>query len=392
MSGSAHRVIFAGGGTGGHLFPALAIAEELHKQSGGRASCVFLCSDRPLDARILSAEGVEFVPSPAKPIVASIRGVTRFLGSWGPSLREARALIRRLHAGESPPIVVAMGGFVAAPAAQAARAERAPLVLVNLDAVPGKANRWIARRADRVFSSIAVQPECGPKSAHDWQVVPPIVRSGALAPADPATCRRALGIDPDRPTLMITGGSQGASSINALLAAMLTSERTRTAFTGWQVLHQSGPTKQGDTSNELARAYAQAGVRCVVREFVGGSTPEARGEMARWWGAADLAIARAGANTVAEAWANRVPTVFLPYPYHRDQHQRVNARALVGTGGCWLCTDHIDPDSNLAEAGERIASLLRGPDELMRARGALRELPEADGAARLAAVLLERTP
>ncbi|MBX3386392.1 MAG: UDP-N-acetylglucosamine--N-acetylmuramyl-(pentapeptide) pyrophosphoryl-undecaprenol N-acetylglucosamine transferase [Phycisphaeraceae bacterium] len=386
MSGAGRTFIFAGGGTGGHLFPALAIAEQLEALSGGAAQRVFLCSDRALDAKILSAEGVEFVASPAKPIARSVRGVIRFVSSWGPALRQARSLVRERTRDGRRPVVVAMGGFVAAPAAQGARAEGAPVVMVNLDAVPGKANRWIAwgvGEHGRVFTSIAVAEGHGPRSARGWTVVPPIVRKGAIAREDAAACRRALGLEAGAPTLMVTGGSQGAASINRLVGAMLDDAALSAKFSGWQVLHQTGDAKRDESASRIADRYAARGVRAVVSEFVGGA------EMAKWWGSASLAVARAGANTVAEAWANRVPTVFLPYPYHRDEHQKHNAAGLVGVGGAWLAKDRIEPEANMRDAGALLAGLMGEHERIARAREALSALPAADGAERIARALLE---
>ena len=145
-------ILFAGGGTGGHIFPALAIAERLDAASRR----VFICSDRAPDAEILRKERADFRVIPAKPFGVRPRALVMFLRSWGPSVRAARAIIRQSRAGGAEATVVAMGGFVAAPVAQAARAEGVPVLLVNMDAVPGKANRWIARRAARVVTSAPV--------------------------------------------------------------------------------------------------------------------------------------------------------------------------------------------------------------------------------------------
>src|SRR5687768_4098127 len=112
-------IIFAGGGSGGHIIPALAIYEEL----GGKRPAIFVCSDRPLDSQLLTREGVNFQVVPAKPVSLRPKGLYRFLRAWGPSVRIGRDLIRRAKAQGHNPCIVATGGFVAAPIAQAARAE-----------------------------------------------------------------------------------------------------------------------------------------------------------------------------------------------------------------------------------------------------------------------------
>ncbi|MBX3358128.1 MAG: glycosyltransferase [Phycisphaeraceae bacterium] len=368
-------LIFAGGGTGGHLFPGLAIAEAARTFAGHDKTnlrCLFLCSNRPLDSTILSAEGAEFVVMPARPLSLRPMGLVRFARAWGPSVRLGRQTIRRERDAGRVVRVVAMGGFVAAPIAQAARAEQTPVTLVNLDAVPGKANRWIGRRADAgVFSALPVQHE----AARRWTVVPPIVRSAAVAKGEQSECRARLGIDPSLRTLMVTGGSQGARTINDLLAGFARDHAKDLA--GWQVIHQCGK----DGAATVREAYAAAGVPAIVHEFVSG--------MADWWGAADLAVSRSGAGSVAEAWANAVPTLFMPYPYHRDEHQRFNAMPLVDAGGAVLAVDRIELAVNAAEVGPQLAGLINDPSRLDSMRAALRSLGPADGAERIARALLE---
>lgn len=357
--------IFAGGGTGGHIFPALAIAEQLRAADPG-AAFLYLVSSRPLDAEVLAARGERFVPLPARPLLTSPLGVARFVGSWGPSVRAARGAIREAQ-GRGPHLV-AMGGFVCPPAVQAARAQRVPVSLVNLDAVPGLANRWAARRAGRVLTS-------APVPGRRWEAVGPIVRAQALPGGTPGECRRRLGLDPDRPTLFVSGGSQGARSINRFMAAFARAEGS--ALAGWQVIHQTGPDAEGG----LAEAYAAGGTGAMVVPFLT--------EVGLAWGAADLAVARAGAGSVAEAWASRTPTVFLPYPHHADEHQRANARPLEAAGGAVVVTDRIDPEANLAEHGAMLAALLSYAQRREAMRGALAGLGPADGAARVAAALLD---
>jgi len=365
--GSGLAVIFAGGGTGGHLFPALAIHEQLRTMGNVRA--LFLCSRRPLDAKILSDEGVDFEPIPAEPVGLHPRRLAKFLWTWGEAVRASRAAIRRLKHDHARVEVVAMGGFVAAPAAQAARVEHCRVTLVNLDAVPGKANRWISRRATTILTATNA-------AGFDWPVVPPIVRGAALSPGDAAMCRRELGLDPARPTLLVCGGSQGAGSINKLLLALIA--RDAAAFHGWQVVHQTGKSDL----DELRAAYAGANVPGVVEPFFQ--------RMGSLWGAADFAVSRCGAGSVAEAWANRVPSVFLPYPYHKDEHQRHNAEPLDRVGGCVIVTDHIEAQANISDAGARVLEMLREGTRRDAMRASLATLGPADGAARVARAIVAR--
>ena len=366
--------LFAGGGTGGHIYPGLAIAERLRELEPG-ARAVFLVSDRAVDAKILSGAGEAFAAIPATPFSLRPRGLLRFVGSWGGAVRAARAEIRRARAGDGADgahaerrevVMVAMGGFVAAPCAQAARADRVPLALVNLDAAPGKANRLIERFASLVLTGAVVDRPSG----RAWTCVGPIVRGAALAPADAGACRAGFGLDPDRPTLLVTGGSQGAGSINALLREWVGLESCPLREHAWQVIHQTG--REDAAADELRAAYERAGIRAHLAAYLDPMGPA--------WGAASLAIGRAGAGTVAEAWANRVPTLFLPYPFHRDGHQRVNAQPLVACGGAVVDTDRIEARETLKHAGEVLSRLVRDEKERESMRRALGSLGPADGA------------
>jgi UDP-N-acetylglucosamine:LPS N-acetylglucosamine transferase len=222
-----------------------------------------------------------------------------------------------------------------------------------------------------VFTAVTPTRKYGP---HDWLEVPPIVRSAGLAGRPAADCRRELGLDPARPTLLVTGASQGAGSINQMMIRFVKGEPSPLAT--WQIIHQTGR----DGADEVRTAYAAAGVPALVEPFFT--------KMGLAWGAADLAVSRAGAGSVAEAWANRVPTVFMPYPYHADDHQKLNALPLERAGGAVVVTDHVDPDANLQGAGRALAARLGDAPARAAMRQALERLGPVDGAARVAAALV----
>ncbi len=361
---SSATYVFAGGGTGGHIFPAIAIAEALAERDAA-ARFEFLVSEREIDSRILSDRDRVHTPIPAKPFVVSPMGLARFVGSWGASVRAARERLRDASA-RGPAVLVAMGGFVCPPAVQAARAERVPVLLVNLDAVPGRANRWVAKRARTVVSAC-------PAAGFGWDVVGPIVRAEARPSGDPRACRAALGLEPDARTLFVSGGSQGAGTINTLIPAFASAHAE--ALSGWQILHQAGAGRDAP----VRQAYEDAGVRATVVEFID--------RVGDAWGAADLAVARAGAGTVAEAWASRTPTVFFPYPHHSDGHQRANARVIEAGGGGLILTDHADTPRNLAAHDGTLGALMRDDDRLDAMRSALAGLGPHDGAERAASAI-----
>jgi UDP-N-acetylglucosamine--N-acetylmuramyl-(pentapeptide) pyrophosphoryl-undecaprenol N-acetylglucosamine transferase len=363
MTGS---VIFAGGGTGGHLFPGLAIAEEL-RTTAPELAYRFVCSQREIDARILEQASVLFTPIAAHPFTLRPRALFRFASTWGGVVRTARGILTS-HAVRA---VVATGGFVAAPVVEAARRESIPTVLVNLDAVPGKANRWIARHAQVALSSAD-----GPAVPTGWERIAPIVRSSARASGTVDAARAHFDLDPDRQTLLVTGGSQGARSINALMLAYTSAHGP--SLRGWQVIHQCGD----DTDPAALReAYTGAGVPCFVEPFIE--------NMGVAWRASDLCVGRAGAGTVAEVWASHVPAILLPYPYHRDEHQRHNAERLEHCGGGIILRDQVDPEKNVAAVGPELSRLLEVAAQRDRMKAALASLGPADGAAAAAHRLLE---
>ncbi|MDY7110625.1 MAG: UDP-N-acetylglucosamine--N-acetylmuramyl-(pentapeptide) pyrophosphoryl-undecaprenol N-acetylglucosamine transferase [Planctomycetota bacterium] len=363
---TSRTFLFAGGGSGGHISPGLAIAERLiDREPGSRV--LFACSTRPIDARMLAEAGVEHVALPAMPLSLRPAGLARFLRS----LRRSRVMCREALARHHVDHVIALGGFVSAPAVLAARSQGVSATLLNLDRPPGKANRWLARRCDRIWTAIELPTL--PRFAR--RVVGMPIRRRALAPGDRRACRARLSLDPDRPVLLVTGASQGAASINRFMRAM--AESRADVFAGWQVLHLAG---DADVES-IRREYEQRGIPGRVEPFLD--------EMGLAWGSADLAVSRAGASSVAEVAANAVPTLFLPYPYHRDMHQVHNARPLAETGGAMIVEDRIEARANIADAGRALTALLADETSRSTMRARLLERRPPDAAATIADLLLE---
>lgn len=357
---------FAGGGSGGHLAPALAIRERL-LEADPSAATLFLCSDRPIDARMLGEHGAAFEALPSAPLRGSPAGAWAFARGQIAAVRRAIDAVRRFE----PDVVVAVGGFASVAGAIAARRFRVPAILCNLDVHPGRANRLLRPLCRRTVSSVAVPGRRGFES-----VVGPFLRRASRPTGDPAACRRLLGLDPHRPTLLVTGASQGAASLNRLPPIWLA--RDASAFEGWQVLHLTG----GGDPEPLRQAYAAAGVPAKVEPF--------QHPMGVAWGAASLAISRAGANSVAELHANAVPSVLVPYPFHRDRHQWLNAAPLVELGGAVVVEDRLEPEANLATIAAAADRLLRDPAKRLAMANAMRRSPPRDGAAAVAQMLLDR--
>lgn len=368
----SNAYLFAGGGTGGHIYPALAIIGQL-QQLDPAAHCELLVSDRPNDRAILDPLGIPFAPLPAKPFGSRPKAILRFIPSWGPSVRQTREAIRRFKQSHDRVTLIAMGGFVAAPAARAGHCEKCRVVLVNLDAVPGKANELIARKAHAIYTA------CDIEGHPTWTRVPPIVRASTLQRTEPSQARARFGLDPTTSTLLVTGGSTGAQSLNRFMQHYAAAHPD--SLNAWQVIHQTGKQISNSELTELRAAYANAGVRAWVEHYIE--------DMGAAYAGADLGISRCGAGTVAECWGAKLPSMFFPYPYHKDQHQLHNAKPLIEIEGAIACRDEVDPQQNLRIYQDVLADLLTNPDRRARMREALASLGEPDGAARVAQALVK---
>ena len=360
----AITVAFAGGGTAGHINPNVGIAEALLERRPN-ARPFFVVSERPGDAKAMDGLPHPWLASAARPLPTLSKPITavQFATGWTKAGVQTARLLRR----EGVAAVVATGGFVSGPVVMAARMLGIPAVMVNLDGVPGAANRALVRLCRKVFSAYASELLPGA------EVVGLPLRQIAIGREPAESARRALGLDPQRRVVFVTGATHGAESIiRAMMALVAQSSELVEALQGWQILHQCGSFEVAT----LQRAYDDAGVSAVVVDFLVG--------MGQAFAAADLVLSRSGANSTAEAWANARPTVFMPNPYHADQHQRLNAQPMVDAGGAIMITDHIEPADNVAILGPALVELLRDDARREQMRRAAQASRPPDGAAAVA--------
>lgn len=308
---SSPYIAMACGGTGGHLFPGLAVADQLIQR---QCKVAMLVSPKEVDQRaVQSARGMEIVTLPAVALQQGSR-LAFVRGCWQ-SWRAARQAFRA----DPPQAVVAMGGFTSAPPVLAGRCAGARTFLHESNSLPGRANRWLARFVDQAFVGFAA---AAPRlRARQTTVTGTPVRP-EFQPGDAAVCRAKLGLDPARPVLLVTGGSQGAAGLNDLILRALPLLAQRAAH--WQWLHLSGP---GDFA-KVKQAYAEAGVPAHVHPFLA--------EMHLALGAATAVVSRAGASSLAEIAAMRAASLLVPFPHAADNHQFHNARAFVESGAAML--------------------------------------------------------
>src|SRR5881397_2018228 len=302
--GAPMKVLMAGGGTGGHLMPALALAQAL-RDAGRGIEPVLVGSQRGIEADVLPRHAFRYHLVPIEPI---------YRRTWWKNVRwplivgRAWRAVGRVLDAEQPVIVIGTGGYVAGPVLWRAQRRRLPTVLQVQNAVPGLTTRWLVRGARQVhlgFPEAREQLRVGPHTAVFTLGNP--IRPPEPGPRDAALAE--LGLLPSRPTLLVFGGSQGARAINYAVAGAL----ERRLLEGINVVWGTGAAHV----NALAR-YAVPG-RVVVRGFLDPMTIAYR--------AADVVVARAGAMTVAELCAWGKASILIPLPSAAADHQAHNARA-----------------------------------------------------------------
>lgn len=360
-------IVFAGGGTGGHLFPALAIVEWLRAVPGD-LRFEFFCTQRPIDQRILSSWDVPFTIQPVQSFGFTPGRAFRFYKAWRQSLATCDEHFTR----DRPAVVIGTGGFGSGPPVKAAARLGVPTAIFNPDAIPGRANRYLARSAKTVFAQWAQTANHFPKSTNVVATGCP-VRTGfynARCNADYAI----FGLDPGLKTLLVTGASSGARTINDALIE-LAPELMQVA--GWQILHISGAADE----DRLRRIYAQGPIPACVVDFTEAMPAALR--------IADLTVARAGAVALAELVATSTPAILMPYPFHRDNHQTANAEMLVQHGTAIRLTDTKDPAKNAGQLRATLLPLMNNAPELLKMSKAALQYSNRDSAELVAQHILD---
>jgi len=326
---NAKRYIFAGGGSGGHLFPGLAVADAL-RQLEHRAEIIFLCTQRDIDTRILTSAGFPFVIQPVNPLPAlkKPRQILEFAKRWHSSIRLCHNILRE----KQPQAVLGLGGFASGPAMKVAAKMNLPIAMLNPDAIPGKANSFCRKYAQRIFLQWEQSRQYFGRDAYKCVVSGCPVRMGFFR-EEKIQAKKKLGLHPDKPTLVIVGGSQGGHNVNTAVAACLSRISPNSPLRHWQIIHISG-THDRDW---VQKQYQIAGIPARVWDFTD--------KMDIILSAGDLAVARAGASTLAELTVAELPAILLPYPYHKDQHQMRNADILTRAGAARIVVDDCDSNS-----------------------------------------------
>lgn len=351
------RIMVAGGGTGGHLFPGLAVVEELRRRVPS-LQVKFVGTARGIEARILPQRGeqlelLKVTPLKGQGVGARLRGIYRIPSA----MMDAASLIREFD----PDLVLGVGGYASGPVLLAAALARRPTALLEQNAFVGMTNRILARFVDRAYISFEQTQDVFGKAKSRLTGNPvrqEFVEHARLALADQE------GFESRARTVLVLGGSQGARKLNEDVPLALA--RAGLSDRGLQVVHQTGESMR----DQVEASYRELGVRAKVVTFID--------DMARAYSSAALVIARAGATTLAELCAIGRPSILIPFPHAADDHQSKNAQALQEQGAsiCVLESD-LDPGS----LGDRVAELLDDPARRRAMAQAARDHGRPDAAA-----------
>jgi UDP-N-acetylglucosamine--N-acetylmuramyl-(pentapeptide) pyrophosphoryl-undecaprenol N-acetylglucosamine transferase len=305
------KVVIAGGGTGGHLYPGIAVARELLKESGNEA--LFVGTEQGIEARVLPKEGfaVRFIT------VGKLKGMKllpmlKTMAALPLGMLQSLGLLRE----SKPDVVLGMGGYASGPIGLAALSLNIPLVIVEPNSYAGLANRQLGKLARRVVLCFPGTGAQGFFPSEKTMTLGPLVRKG-IEQGDRRKALADFGFEPGRFTVFVMGGSGGAHAINMAMkqAAVLLKD-----IHNIQVLHQTGEKD----AVEVAAAYTEAGVHATVRPYID--------DMAGAYALADLVISRSGATTVAELAVCGKRAVLIPFPFAADNHQEYNASMLAARG------------------------------------------------------------
>ncbi len=363
------QFFFAGGGTGGHIYPAIAVAEQIIERDKS-ARVHFFCSERAIDSQILSKTNFEYTVLPAVGFSARPDKVLAFCGGLLKSFLSAKKIISEKGGG----VITGVGGFVAAPVCWAGHRLKMPVALINVDIYAGKANRLIGRLADEIFvqfeDTVADFAGCKGKV----QAVGCPMRKSFLQPQREKAIAE-LGLDKNKKTLLITGASSGSVSINRAVCLLL--EKLSAFSDGWQIVHLTGMNNFEQTQAK----YTSAKISYKVIAYYD--------DMANLLAAADLVVGRSGAGGVAEYAAAGVPSICLPYPYHSDRHQYLNAGKLVEAGAAVIVDDVADDNQRAEKLWPELNKLMG--DNSLREQMAknCKSIAKEDAAAKIAERLLE---
>lgn len=360
------RIVITGGGTGGHIYPALAIARQLMTENPA-AQILFVGTQNGLEAELVPRAGYKFAAINAQGLRRKLTGANlKAFWAAGKGLMDSNQVLNEF----APGLVVGTGGYVCGPVVLMARLKGIPTAIHEQNAWPGLTNRLLARWVDLVMVNFPEARSRFPRSAKTAVTGLP-VRPEILA-VDRQTGAKRLGLDPAKRTLLVAGGSQGAYSINqAMLRLLIHFSRNKQV----QIIQVTGPggyaQLQQDLANQGLVLPENGNIRIVPYLY----------DMENALAVADLMICRAGAATLAEITAKGIPSVLIPYPYASENHQEFNARALQAKGAASLILDRELTGDKLLST---VQGLLAKPEQLTRMAAAAANMGRPQAAREIA--------
>lgn len=355
------RLLIAAGGTGGHVYPGIAVAEEWRRRHPD-SEVIFVGTSRGVESSAVPQAGFTLKTIAARGIPRRLGfGLVRAIAAAVKSVAQAASLLREIR----PHVVVVTGGYVSGPVGLMAKLRGIPVVVQEQNSVPGATNRWLNLIADEVHISFVESRNYFRRRNNLKVTGNPIRRS--LLRQDRTSAYEFLRLDPGRSTLLVFGGSRGAASINrAFQDALPRLDRLQNI----QVLWQAGR----DEAPAMRERAKRVSIPVHVVPYLD--------QMEKAYAVADLAICRAGAMTIAELTACGVPSILVPYPYATHDHQTVNARGLLERGAAEVIQDQDLDGDDLAK---RIIQLFQDESRLRRMARNARAFSRTNAAERLVA-------
>jgi UDP-N-acetylglucosamine--N-acetylmuramyl-(pentapeptide) pyrophosphoryl-undecaprenol N-acetylglucosamine transferase len=359
------RLLIAGGGTGGHLFPGIAVAEEFLARDPAN-QVLFVGTERGIEARAVPAAGYRLEVISAAGIrgkggLSQIKGAAMMVYGYA----QSRKILKSFR----PDMVLGVGGYASLPVVLAAKGMQIPRYIHEQNAIPGMTNKFLAQFADRVFVTLEESERFFPKdkilltgNPLRQQILKMVADSGRQTPA---------GKDAFR--LFIFGGSQGAHAINMAITEALPVLKQKQSRI--DIVHQTGEKDL----EAVSAAYQRAGIQARVTAFIN--------DMASEYAMADLIICRAGATTIAEVTACGKACLFIPFPHAVDDHQRRNAEALLKKDACFMLLERELSGERLAEI---ICELVQDSAAIERTAGHAFELARLDAASIIVDEMMRR--
>lgn len=363
------RVIITGGGTAGHVYPGIALAEAL-EQRIDRDSILFIGTAHGLEASVVPARGYAFreILSAGIPRKLSLKFFSALI-KLGEGFFQGRRLIKEFD----PAVVVGTGGYASAPVAFAAQSAGIPTIIHEQNIEPGLANKILAIRAKAIAVTYKESTMRFPGNARTIHTGLPIRSADSPMAVDEA---KEFGLTPGRQTLLVFGGSLGALSINQTAIALYDLWRGRSDL---QVLHITGNRDHGEVVSAIeAKKNASDTLNYQILPYTE--------KMWEAYHAADLALCRAGASTIAELTVAGLPALLVPYPFAAGKHQELNARSLSVAGAAVVIDDAM---MNAELINREVMTILNTRGLLKRMRDSARSLGKPDAAYALASLVLE---